>query len=340
MSNTSTTSNANNKLANQQHAVVINEFGEPDVMSYQGGVDIPKLGDNQVLIKVAYAGINPVDYKTRQGKGWGADNIRKDKFADDKPAILGFDVAGEVVSSESEQFTVGDKVAALNFDGGCYAEYVAIDAELLTTVPESVTLKQAGALPCAGQTALQFVEFANIKDGEHVVMNAPAGGVGQLVIQLLMDKVAQNNIKVTVICSPGKYAKLDELIDKSKLAGWIDYTKDDSFSDLQADVLLDLVGDDAGVRALSLLKSDGSVYVLPSVWVDKLKKAGGHKSLSIEGFAVTPSGQSMARVLQQVADGTLKLHIQQSYPLSEVVTAHSELQKGSTFGKIVLEVSA
>ncbi|TXD96849.1 NADP-dependent oxidoreductase [Psychrobacter frigidicola] len=340
MSNTSTPKNANNKLPNQQHAVVINEFGTPDVMNYQDGIDIPTVGDNQVLIKVAYAGINPVDYKTRQGKGWGADNIRKDKFDYDKPAILGFDVAGEVISSKSEQFKVGDKVAALNFAGGCYGEYVAIDAKLLAAVPESITLKQAGALPCAGQTALQFVEFADIKKNDHVVMNAPAGGVGQLVIQLLMAKITEDDIKVTVICSPEKYAKLDQLIDKSKLAGWIDYTKDDSFSDLQADVLLDLVGDDAGVRALSLLKSDGHVCVLPSIWVDKLKEAGSDKNLTIEGFAVTPSGQSMARVLQQVADATLKLHIQRSYPLSEVVKAHSELQKGSTFGKIVLEVTA
>lgn len=224
-------SNSNSNLPSQQHAALITKFGAPEVMKYQDGVDIPKLADEQVLIKVAYAGINPVDYKTRQGKGWGADNIRKDKFEYNKPAILGFDVAGTVVSSHSDKFKIGDKVAALTFDGGCYAEYVAVDAKLLALVPEAVTLEQAGALPCVGQTALQFVEFANIKAGEHVVMNAPAGGVGHLLIQLLMDKVAKNDtkdsIKVTVICSPEKYTKLDQLIDKDKLAGWIDYTKEE-----------------------------------------------------------------------------------------------------------------
>lgn len=327
------------QLPSTQHAVLISEFGAPDVMKYQDGVDVPKLDDDQVLIKVAYAGINPVDYKTRQGKGWGADNIRKDKFDNNQPAILGFDVAGVVVKSNNEQFTAGDKVAALTFDGGCYAEYVAVDTNLLAKVPEALTLKQAGALPCAGQTALQFVDFADIKKGEHVVMNAPAGGVGQLVIQLLIDKVAKDAIKVTVICSPEKYAKLDDLIDKSKLAGWIDYTKDEAFPELQAEVLLDLVGDEAGVRALSVLKSGGRVNVLPSIWVDKLKAAGSDKNLSVAGYAVKRDGQSMAQVLQQVADGQLKLHIQQSYPLSEVVAAHTQLQKGDTFGKIVLEVS-
>lgn len=327
-----------NNLPSQQHAVLITEFGAPEVMQYQDGVAVPELNDEQVLIKVAYAGINPVDYKTRQGKGWGADNIRKDKFEQDKPAILGFDVAGTVAKSNSDKFAVGDKVAALSFDSSCYAEYVAVDADLLAQVPESVTLEQAGALPCVGQTAVQFVDFADIKSGEHIVMNAPAGGVGQLVIQLLAEKITRENIKVTVICSPEKYEKLDQLIDKEALTGWIDYTKDDNFPDLQADVLLDLVGDDAGVRALSTIKSDGRVYVLPSIWVDKLKAAGSDQ-LTIEGYGVKPNGEDMARVLQQVADGSLKLHIEHSYPLSEVVAAHTELQKGAAFGKIVLQVS-
>ncbi|SJN42725.1 NADP-dependent oxidoreductase [Psychrobacter sp. JB385] len=329
---------SNHPLPTSQHAVLIREFGEPEVMKYQDGVAIPELQDNQVLVKIAYAGINPVDYKTRQGKGWGADNIRKEKFDNDQPAILGFDMAGQVVKSNSDQFSKGEQVAALSFNGGCYAEYVVIDAKLLAKVPTSVTLEQAGALPCIGQTALQFVEFADIKAGEHVVINAPAGGVGHLLIQLLMDKIAQDNIKVTVICSSEKYAKLEQIIDTSKLTGWIDYTKDDAFPDLQADMLLDLVGDEAGVRALSVLRSGARVNVLPTIWVDKLKEAGQQKNLAVAGYKAQRSGEDMARVLQLVADGKLTLIIQQVYPLSEVVTAHHALQQGDAFGKIVLKV--
>ena len=325
-------------MPSTQHAVLIHEFGAPEVMSYAEGVAIPKLEDNQVLIKVAYAGINPVDYKTRQGKGWGADNIQQDKFDNNAPAILGFDVAGVVVESNSEQFAVDDRVAALTFKGGCYAQYVAVDAELLAKIPAGVTLEQAGALPCVGQTALQFVDFAAIQAGEQVVMNAPAGGVGQLVIQLLMKKVATDNITVTVICSPDKYDKLGTFIDKDHLAGWIDYTQDADFPDLQADVLLDLVGDEAGVRALRVLKSGGRVNVLPTIWVDKLQAAGSQKNLQVAGFKAERSAATMAEALQQIADGTLTLHIQHTYPLAEVVAAHTQLQKGATFGKIVLEV--
>ena len=322
-----------------QHAVLIREFGEPEAMTYQDAVAIPELTDDQVLIKIDYAGINPVDYKTRQGKGWGAANIQKDKFDHNQPAILGFDMSGTVVESKSTNFVVGDKVAALTFNGGCYAEYVAVDAKMLARVPEAVTLEQAGALPCIGQTALQFIEFANIKEGEHVVMNAPAGGVGHLLIQLLMEKVVKNYIKVTLICSAEKYEKLDSLIDTRQLAGWIDYTKDESFPELQADVLLDLVGDEAGVRALNVVKESGRVYVLPTIWVDKLKEAGSQKNLSVEGYAAQRNGEDMARVLQLVADGQLTLRLQKIYPLSEVVAAHHELQKGDAFGKLVLQVS-
>ncbi|MDN5619597.1 MAG: NADP-dependent oxidoreductase [Psychrobacter sp.] len=331
--------NQQHQLPNTQHAALIREFGEPEVMVYQDGVDIPELQKDEVLVKVAYAGINPVDYKTRQGKGWGADNIQKQKFDNDQPAILGFDVSGTVVDSNSDKFAIGDRVAALTFTGGCYAQYVAVDTKMLAKVSENVTLEQAGALPCIGQTALQFVEFADIKEAEHVVINAPAGGVGHLLIQLLMDKVSRDDIKVTVICSPEKYAKLGELIDTDKLAGWIDYTKDEDFPDLQADVLLDLVGDNAGVRALSVLKSGGRVNVLPTIWVDKLKEAGEQKSLAVSGYKAQRSGDDMARVLQLVADGELILKIQKTYPLSDVVAAHHELQKGDAFGKIVLAAS-
>ena len=322
-----------------QNAVLIREFGEPEVMIYQDDIAVPDLTDDQVLVKVAYAGINPVDYKTRQGKGWGATNIQKDKFDHNQPAILGFDMSGTVVDSQSTKFAVGDKVAALTFNGGCYAEYVAVDAKMLARVPEAVTLEQAGALPCIGQTALQFVEFADIKEGEHVVMNAPAGGVGHLLIQLLMKKIAKHNIKVTLICSAEKYKKLDSLIDTSQLTGWIDYTKNGPFPELQADVLLDLVGDEAGVRALDVVKESGRVYVLPTIWVDKLKEAGSQKNLSVEGYAAQRNGEDMARVLQLVADGQLTLRLQKTYPLSEVVIAHHELQNGDAFGKLVLKVS-
>lgn len=321
-----------------QAAVIITEFGSAQVLQYQDNLPMPTMAEDQVLVKVAYAGVNPVDYKTRQGLGWGAKNIQNTQFASAKPAILGFDVAGEVVASNSADFKVGDRVAALNFAGGCYAQYVAVAAEVLAKVPESVDLKVAGALPCVGTTAKQMLDFAAIQEGEHVVMSAPAGGVGHLALQLLMHKVAKNNVKLTVICSPEKYQKIETLIDTSKLAGWIDYTQDEAFPKLGADVLLDLVGGDAGKRALSVVKQGGRVVVLPSIWAEELKEAGADKQLTVEGFIAKPNAHDLTAVLNDIADGRLKLHIQASYPLAKTQQAHEALEQGDSFGKLVLAV--
>lgn len=321
-----------------QSAIIIKEFGEPEVLHYQSDVAVPEMGDNQVLVKLAYAGINPVDYKTRQGLGWGAENIKKIQFANNEPAILGFDMAGEVVASNVDDFKVGDRVSALNFAGGCYAEYNAVDAQLLTKVPDEVSLKTAGAIPCVGTTAIQMIDFAQIKQGEHVVMSAPAGGVGHLALQLLMSQIEELGIKLTLICSPEKYQKLEGLIDTSKLTGWIDYTKEAEFPELNADLLLDLVGGDAGKRALTVVKNEGRVVVLPSIWAEELKKAGADKKLDVQGFIAKPNATDLGRVLQKVASNQLCLQIQEVYPLAETAAAHQQLQQGDSFGKIVLEI--
>jgi NADPH2:quinone reductase len=324
-------------LPTTQAAVTITQFGEAEVLNYQDNLPIPTIAEGEVLVKVAYAGINPVDYKTRQGLGWGAENIKNKQFANDEPAILGFDVAGTVAASNSADFKVGERVAALNFAGGCYAEYAVVAAEVLAKVPEAVDLKVAGGLPCVGTTAKQMLDFAAIQDGEHVVMSAPAGGVGHLTLQLLMHKVAENNVKLTVICSPEKYQKISELVDTSKLAGWIDYTKDEAFPNLDADILLDLVGGDAGKRALSVVKQGGRVVVLPSIWAEKLKEAGADKQLDVQGFIAKPNAEDLSAVLNDIAKDKLKLHIQKTYPLAQTQQAHEDLEQGDSFGKLILE---
>ena len=329
---------SNLNLPQTQSAIVITEFGESEVLQFTNDASVPAPSESQVLVKLAYAGINPVDYKTRQGLGWGAENIKNKQFAENEPAILGFDMAGEVVSSNVAEFEVGDKVAALNFNGGCYAQYNTVEAELLITVPEEVDLKTAGALPCVGTTAKQLIDFAEIKAGEHVVMSAPAGGVGHLALQLLMSKVDEIGIKLTLICSAEKYQKIESLIDTSQLEGWIDYTKEDKFPELNADVLLDLVGGEAGEKALTVVKTEGRVVVLPSIWAQKLKEAGADKELQVEGFIAKPNAEDLAEVLQQIATGKLQLQIQSTYPLSDTAEAHKELEKGDSFGKIVLEI--
>ncbi|PVX52333.1 NADPH:quinone reductase-like Zn-dependent oxidoreductase [Balneicella halophila] len=324
-----------------QSAVVISEFGKPDVLQYKDRLPIPELAENEVLVKVAYSSVNPVDYKTRQGKGWGAEAIKKEKFSRNEFAILGFDLSGVVVKTNSNKVAIGDRVAALTYNGGCYAQYNTIEEKYITKLPENISLEQAGALPCVGITAYQVVQFADIKPNEHVVLNAPAGGVGHIALQLLMKKVENENVKLSLICSEDKYEKIQKLINVDKLENWIDYTKygeDDAFPNLDADLFLDFVGGDAGVKGLDVLKKEGRVVVLPSIWVDKLKEAGESRNLTVEGFKSNPNGEDLFEILKLVGDKEISLEIQSVYPLSKTKEAHEEVQKGDTFGKIILEI--
>lgn len=321
-------------LPNTQHAAVITQFGDVDVLDYRDDVALPNVSDTQVLVRVSHAGINPVDYKTRQGLGWGAQNIQDNQFAHGLPAILGFDVSGYVVDENSQQ----QAVAAMNFAGGCYAQYVAVDKQVLVHIPEGVAMATAAGLPTVGVTAKQFMDFADIQAGEQVVMNAPAGGVGHVLVQLLLAV----GVKLTLICSQDKYDKLASLIDRTQLAGWVDYQSpevvEQGLPELQADVLLDLVGGQAGIQALHTLKTGARAYCLPTIWADKLAEAGKSRQLQVQGFIAKPNAADLAWLLQQVAKGELILHVDKIYPLAEVQAAHQALQQGSSFGKLVLAV--
>lgn len=318
-----------------QTAIVIHQFGEADVLTINQNEKIPDIQASQVLIKTAYAGLNPIDYKTRQGKGWAAQAIKQQQFAQHQPAILGFDVAGEVVQSGDSRFKIGDKVAALTFKGGCYAQYVAVDADLLALIPDNVPLSVAGALPCAGVTAKQFFDFMNIKPKQKVVMNAPAGGVGHLLLQLLL----QQDIELSLVASTDKKDKLANWIDVSAVHQWLDYQHLEDFPDLQADVLIDLVGGEAGKKALSMIKQGGLVFVLPTIWVDELQQAGKAKQLTVQGFIAKPNAIDLSEMMSRIANQDLSLHIEQKYEMTQAQAAHQSLQQGKAFGKLIFSMS-
>lgn len=318
-------------------AVVMDSFGSPEVLHLREDVPMLVLQAGQVLVEVAFAGLNPVDYKTREGKGWAAKAIEESRFARHESAILGFDLAGYVVASSDARFGVGDKVCALSFAGGGYGQYALVEADLLVKVPDGVDLASAGAVPCAGVTALQWLNVVQPVAGEHFVVNAPAGGVGHLLIQMLL----RRSVRLTLIASQEKFEALSEFLDLSGIAGWLDYREADfadRLADLNADVLLDLVGGEAGKQALSALKVGGRAYVLPTIWVEALAQAGQDRQVSVSGFIAKPNAADLAQVLQDLADQTLRLYIQARYPLVAAGEAHRVLEQGKTFGKLVFAV--
>ena len=185
-------------------AIVIKEFGSVDVLQYVDNYPQPVMADNQVLLKVYAAGINPLDWKIRQGQ---LKALLGSKF----PLILGNDASGVVVAVGKlvRDFKVGDEVFCLldanqraSWTGfaksGAYAEYAVTRADTLAHKPKNITHQQAASIPLAALTAYQvLMHRAHIKQGDKVLINGASGGVGLFALQIAKALGAN----VTAICS-------------------------------------------------------------------------------------------------------------------------------------------
>src|SRR5690348_3083410 len=155
-------------------AVIINEFGPPEVLK-NITMEKPVPSDEEVLITIKFAGINPVDAKVRAGTSGMSKTLKL-------PAILGWDVSGiiESVGKNVSQFKNGDEVfGCIGFPGlgKTYAEFAVADPKLLTKKPAGVTFEDAAAVPLAGLTAYQAInEHLKISNGQKVLIQAAAGG--------------------------------------------------------------------------------------------------------------------------------------------------------------------
>lgn len=222
--------------------IVITEFGDANVLAIQSAeTPIPKSGE--VLVKVHYAGVNPIDVKTRAGLGWAASQ-NKDKL----PWVPGYDISGKVAScgTKTSRFAVGDEVAGFigfPLQGGGYSQYVCVPESELSHVPSSVTLEAAAVLPLAGQTAAQALSKANVSECDRVLILAGAGGVGHLAVQIAVATKAE----VFTTCSE---RNLDYLATLGAHA--VNYQFAPVSERVEGvDVLIDLVGGDAALDASS-----------------------------------------------------------------------------------------
>lgn len=307
----------------QNLQLAITAFGEPDTLKLQKS-DIPTPSEGEVLMKVAFAGVNPIDAKTRAGLGWGAEKIK-----DCLPWTPGFDAAGVVVHN-SGIFQAGDRVVGRIVEGGGYGQYLCAPADALSFVPEDVTLEQACALPVAGMTALQALERVNAGKGDKVLILAGAGGVGHIAIQLAKAKGAE----VYASCSEKNLAFVESLGAKA-----LDYTKAPVEEQVQnVDVLIDLMGGDVGEAALSAVKAGGRVVTIPTITAPRIIEAAEKRGIDAQGMLVEPNTAQLDALLNAISDNMLNIEISQIYPLEQGVQAHIAIQSGRTRGKILLEI--
>ena len=301
-------------------------LGGPEVLEL---VEMPRPdpAPTEVLVRVAAAGVNPVDWKVRAGGG----------FLGQPPFTVGWDVAGvvEELGRGVTRFAVGDRVFGMpRFpkEAAAYAEYVTSPSRQLARTPESIGDVEAAALPLAGLTAWQaLVETADLQSGQRVLILGAAGGVGHLGVQIAKARGAH----VIGTARSGKHAFLHELgIDEA-----IDYTSEwigDRIRDV--DVVLDLVGDEASPGALSLLRDGGVFIAVPSgAGVERLRDLAEER-VRVTGILVEPDRAGLEAIAELVASGALRAQVERTFPLAHAAEAHELGETGRTQGKLVLTV--
>jgi NADPH:quinone reductase-like Zn-dependent oxidoreductase len=307
-------------------AIVIHEYGGPEVLKYED-VPRPEPKEDQILVRVIAAGVNPVDGMIRSGMF--AKNGKR-AF----PIILGGDIAGviEKVGSKVTKFKAGDPVFAyvsLDNSGG-YAQYALVTEREAALKPKSLTYVDAAAVPIVALTAWQaLVDTAKLSAGQTVLIHGGSGGVGSFAIQIAKARGA----KVIATASTANQGLLKEL--GADVA--IDYTKQ-KFEDVakDVDVVLDSVGKDTLARSYGVVKKGGFIVsIVARLDHSELDKHGIHGAT----LSVDPNSDELAEIGKLIDQGKIKVIVSQTSPLSEAKTAQEQVATGHTRGKVVLKVA-
>lgn len=302
-------------------------LGGPDVLEL-AEVPRPEPGPTEVLVRVRAAGVNPVDWKVRAAGG----------FLGDPPFTVGWDVAGvvEAVGRGVTRFEPGDRVFGMpRFprEAAAYAEYVTSPSRQLARIPEGLGDVEAAGLPLAGLTAWQaLVETAGVGPGDRVLILAAAGGVGHLAVQIAKARGAY----VIGTARSVKHPFLSELgADET-----IDYTSEPVEERVRdADVVLDLVGGETGLRALAVARDGGIFIAVPSASaLEPLREAAGGR-VRVTNILVEPDRTGLEAIAGLVESGALRVHVDRTFPLEQAAAAHELGETGRTQGKLVLSVS-
>jgi NADPH:quinone reductase-like Zn-dependent oxidoreductase len=305
-------------------AIVVHEYGGPEVLKYEDAPR-PEPKENEVLVRVIAAGVNPVDALIRSGK-------YAKFFGTNLPLVPGYDIAGvvEKIGTKIDKLKVGDAVYAYPMWGGGYAEYaVATDGEAALK-PKTIGFVEAAGVPLAALTAWQaLIDVAKIDKGQTVLIHGGSGGVGSFAIQIAKARGA----KVIATASTSNQDLLKQL--GADVA--IDYTKQ-KFEDVakDVDVVLDSVGKDTLERSYGIVKKGGFIASL----VAKPDQAELDK-YGIRGapISVKPNASELAEITKLIDEKKIKPIVSQVLPLTEAVKAQEQAATHHTRGKIVLKIA-
>ena len=325
---------ATHETPETMRAAAIDRFGPPDVLTLHT-LPVPTVEKGEVLIALHTAGVGSWDAEMRAG--WWPEG--KPKF----PLVLGTDGSGHIVAmgSHSQRLRVGDAVYSYSFmnpKGGYYAQYIAVAEDNVARIPDGLTMREAGAIPTTGLTAIQGIDGAlGVRANEAVAIVGASGGVGSLAVQFAKLRGA----RVLAVASGDDGLSLarklgaDEAIDGRK-ADVRAHARD--FAPEGLDAVLGLAGGEPLEHLVKTVHDGGRVAWPNGVEPEPAKRRGIHM-VSYDAIAGVREFEHLGRAVEEVAKKEkLRVVIAAEFALAEAAEAHQRIEQGHVLGKIVLRI--
>jgi NADPH:quinone reductase-like Zn-dependent oxidoreductase len=323
-------------------AVIQDEYGSAAVLETRD-IDRPEIGDDEVLVRVRAAGVNPGDWAIVSGLPYIARpvyGLRKPKNA-----VRGTDVAGtvEAVGADVTRLQPGDEVFGWCDElGGAFAEYASVSEDALAPKPANLTFEQAAAVPMAGFVALQALrDHGNVRAGQKVLVNGASGGIGTFAVQIAKSLGAE----VTGVCSTRNVG----LVRSVGADHVIDYTREDfTQKDRRYDFILDNVANHSLSELRRALTPTGTLVPNGGGFENRWFAGGGRVigahvlsrfvSHTLRPFLVSPKLEDLVVLKQLIEAGKVTPVIDRAYPLGETPEAIGHVGGGHARGKVVITV--
>jgi NADPH:quinone reductase-like Zn-dependent oxidoreductase len=320
-------------------AMVQDTYGSAEVLELRE-IDKPEIAEDQVLVRVRAAGVNPADWAVMTGLPYVARpvyGLRKPKNA-----VRGTDVAGQVeaVGTSVIRFRPGDEI--FGWCVGAYAEYAPVSEDALALKPANLTFEQAASVPMAGLVALQALrDHGNVQAGQSVLINGASGGIGTFAVQIAKSLGAQ----VTGVCSTGNV----DMVRSIGADHVIDYTQKDFTQDGQRyDFILDNVANHSLSDLRGALTPTGTLVPNGGGFDNRWFASGGRVirahvrnrfvSQKLRPFLVSFNLADLAALKELIEAGQLTPVMDRTYPLAETPQAISHVGEGHARGKVAITV--
>ncbi len=310
-------------------AIVLEKTGGVENLLYKE-IEKPVIKEDEVLVEVKAISVNPVDFKARI-----IDDVLTMVCGEQRPVILGWDIAGTVVAigNKVNQYEIGDRVFGMvNFPGvgNAYADFVAVPESHLAKIPENISFEEAAASTLAALTALQALQN-KVKKNDRVLIHAGSGGVGHFAIQIA------KNLGAYVFTTSS--AKNRDFVLSLGADEHIDY-RSQAFEEVMSDIdfVLDGMGGAVLMNSIKVMKEGGTIITLPLPVSDEINQEAEKHKVGITWLLVKSNGEDMNTLNTLLESGAVKAYVSKTFAFNEMGKAHLELESGRTVGKIIVTV--